>query len=704
MRIFGFKQTDENTVHVVVSFIVAAVIFLVVLVSSAYGLPDNLSGSIHMTGTSTKQNEQTMESVDQRYLINWHRNLSSYLRLRAGFSYDRYGADLGEGGNVWRRQVQPMGELQWSHPFISVLATARRREATTDNRITDLIQNSYLFNASSRSHRYPILSLRYGLDEIYNKYDRSLRDTRQRTLQADLSYSRPTTTAKYIFTRRDLDNYSFDLNTVETSHQIRLLQSARLFNQRLSAGGDYSLRHRRESDRLLDADTTVRAIDLIIGLYAQDATPELGALDTLSQLTDGDVDHGVQPPIDIGRSIADHNIGVDFGFSRSVLGLYIYTDEPSGSTLRWQIYTSSDNIIWNQVTVPVRVTYNTAFRRYEIAFDEIDTRYIKAVNAGINEVLSVRVTEIEALEEVTGDRENQRSQTVHNIDLNARYRFNSNWQVSAEFNFRREPSGNFSSRRDRLFFGFAVTHRPSDKIMQTAKVVAGRDDFRGAGLEDETTTLTYALQVRPAPTMDLLLSGFNRNNSQGGLRFQETNNVLVKGSSTLWRGLRVQAEGAYSRNNQFIADRTFDTWTWRTSADAILTASLDIRISTLYQTTTELDSDSVRIRRTHTGSADFAATSSITVRGTVTIGDDQNREYISQDYSFSWRLSPKLTASSIVNIIDSDRTARSERQNVRLSYQASTRTLLFAGFTTTEVKDGISRRVSAFQLGFRTGF
>ncbi len=682
----------------------AAFVVLCILHVPAHALSDNLSGSVQLTGVNTGGDGESRESFDQRYNVDWYRNLTNYTQLRAGLSYYRYGIDLGEGGNVWRRQIRPVAEFHWTHPLFRLLLNASRREATSDDRNTDLIGNSIQGNLSSRLDNYPVLSLRYGFEETYNKHDRSLRDTRENLIQGTISHTMPHTTVNYSLTHRQFDNRTYRLNQSETSHRLRLLQTGQALHERLNLSADYSFNYRTQTDRLIGADTTVRPIDYLTPLYAHDATPEQGSLDTLPALADGNIDDPTDPVIDIGRGVTDQNIGADFGYDRAVRGLYIYTDVPSGSGLVWRVYTSEDNVVWNQLTTVIHVTYNTSFRRYEILFDEVGTRYIKAVNVGINDVLSVRVTEIEALESVANDRETNRSQAVHNIDLGARYRFNPSLQAAGSFNYRREPSGNFGGSRNQLFYEFSVTHQPSAVFLQTVRWTSGWDDFQVERIKDWVNTLAYTMQVQPLPTLKCLLSGLSRNNRLGSEPFQETNNITGQVRATVTRDLEVRLDGGYSRNNQFVAQRRFDTWTFRSGITTALTASFDVDLSATYQTTTEPKSDYRRIYRTYSGSAAWNPTTKIMLRGSATLGKDENREYLTQNYTASWLLTPNLSFSTVISIIDGDESARLEQSNVRLNYQLSRRTSIYAAYMNTTTRDGTSWSIDAIQLGFRTGF
>ena len=69
-----------------------------------------------------------------------------------------------------------------------------------------------------------------------------------------------------------------------------------------------------------------REIPQLLGLYSNDATPDLSTLDTIPSLVDGILTQSTSPPIDIGNGNINWNLGADFGFTRSVSKIYVYTD------------------------------------------------------------------------------------------------------------------------------------------------------------------------------------------------------------------------------------------------------------------------------------------------------------------------------------------------------------------------------------------
>ena len=113
---------------------------------------------------------------------------------------------------------------------------------------------------------------------------------------------------------------------------------------------------------------------------------------------DGDTDSPTDPIIDIGGALTGRKIGADLGFERPVSALYIYTDRSAGDGPVWQIYASNDNLDWRLVSASPGSTFNPALNRYELLFDSVETRYIKAVKGGVGDIDPVHVTEIEALE------------------------------------------------------------------------------------------------------------------------------------------------------------------------------------------------------------------------------------------------------------------------------------------------------------------
>ncbi|RME20127.1 MAG: hypothetical protein D6800_13430, partial [Candidatus Zixiibacteriota bacterium] len=623
-----FQQAEARKRYFSRGFLATALLMVCWGTATVQAIPENLNGSIQLTGVTSTAGEADVQSLDQRYTLNWRRQLTPYVSLQGVLTYNRFATNLSEGGNVWQRQVQPLGELQWSHPYFTFLTSYGRRTKTSNDHTTDLVQKTFTASLSSRMEKYATALLSYDFTHTYNSFDRRQRDSRDHVLRATFGRSYRGGTLNYSITHEKNDVASSFLEQTSTFQQFRWTQTNQFLDSRLRVTADYTFDNRHQTDKLVGADTTVRPIDILAALYARDATPELGNLKEVAGLNDGDVSRPTDPVIDIGRGVGDQNLGVDFGFTRSVRGCYVYTDVPSGAALRWDVYVSADNVIWTRLATDVRVSYNNAFLRYEIFFDQTDTRYLKVVNTGVNDVITVHVTEVQALEEFTRDAKNSRAQTVHRLSTDAAYHLATTLSTHANFYYRAEPGGAFSNSRDELVVAFGVTHAPSTRVSQTLTWQTSWASFPKTTGKDKDVTITYVLKAAVDDFARARLTAYHRNNTVAAVPFQEAHSVSLQLNSQVLPGLEWQFEGDYNRNNQLVAAEKLDTWTWHTGVAAELLSGFKVRSSFLYQTTTEPGATLRQIRRVYSADIAYQLSSSISLSGSVTAGSDEDRRYV----------------------------------------------------------------------------
>lgn len=681
---------------------ILAVILASHAVTDAWALPQSLSGSIQVNAVSSETGNQHQSTLNQRYALHWSKRLSPYLTAQTSLSYDRYGTDSDLSGSTWRQQVQPVGELGWNHPLFSAAITYRRLASSSRDETISLVRNSFGVSLRSRLTKYPILSLRFDNDETYNELNREDRDTQDRRYQAGLTYNVSNHSLFYNFTHRNSDIRSSGTEVNESSHLFRWDQTTRFFSDRLRLTTGYNFSHRRQVTYSNDGTTTYRTIPVVSALHGQDASPDFGALDSLRTLADGNISDPALPLIDIGQNITSQNLGADFGFARAVLGLYIYTDRPSGSGVSWTVYTSSDNLTWESLPSTAQVMFNTSFSRYEIVFSPVSTRYIKAVSGGLNEILTVLVTEIEAIEEEFATAKSTRTQNTHQGDASVGYRISEQLGTTVDLHYRGEPSGNVSDRREQFFYGVSVRHTPSKVLAQTAGYQASRENFSAGLSRLSTHALSYAVTATPLQTLEFNFSAISRRNFDNGIKQQETNGALVRATGEVFRTLRLTADAGFSRTDQPLDSNKYDSWTYQTSADAGITRALDAVVTYLYQRSRDVQHSTLRIRNQITANMNWRLSRNIVLRSTVSRNNDDGREHISQEYSGVWRLSPRLSVSALTSTVESAGDIRTRRDNVLLNYKVGNASSVSFSYSDTE--SGTGSDSNSFQVGFRSGF
>jgi hypothetical protein len=441
---------------------------------------------------------------------------------------------------------------------------------------------------------------------------------------------------------------------------------------------------------------------VVSALQARDASPDFGSLDSLRTLADGNIIDPALPFIDIGQDVTDQNLGVDFGFARAVQGLYIYTDRPSGTGVTWTVYLSTDNLSWEPMTTQASVVFNTSFSRYEILFAPVNTRYIKAVSGGLNDIVTVYVTEIEAIEEQSTTSDNTRTQSTHQANAAASYRFTDQFGTTVDLHYRGEPSGDFSDRRDQFFYGISARHTPGRLLAHTLSYQASKEDFSAGKSQLSTQALSYAATSTPMETLEFTFSAVSRRNFANNVKQQETNGALLRSTGAVFRDLRLTVDVGFSRADQPLNATKFDSWTYQTSADMAVTRSLDAGVTYLYQNNQEVGGATLRIRRQLTANASFRLTRSILLRSTISKNEDDSRKRTAQEYSGVWRLSARMSVSALASINRSTGNIRSERNNLLLNYKVNNSSSVSLSYSETET--GTGTNTNSFQVGFRSGF
>ncbi len=673
-------------------------------VQPAFALPQSISGSLRIDAADGEYQGNDQSTLNQRYSVNWSRRMFPYLNLRTTFSYYRVGTQTGSAEETWREQIRPMAELAWSHPHFLANATASRWESNSVDRTTSLIRKTLALRLSTRSAEYPLMALRVEGSNTYNAFNRSDRDTRERFYDLSLSHQVSNHHLLYNVSLRENNIRSSDVQTNQTHHQFRWNQTSRPLTDRLRITSEYRYAYREEVTRFGGAVTTFYEIPVVAALANLDPSPELSTLDTVATLADGNTDVPVFPEIDLGESVDNWNLGVDLGFAQMVNGMYVYMDRPSGSGVTWTIYRSSDNVTWERVDGTVESVFNTSFHRYEILFSDVEGRYIKAVAGGLNSVVTTLVTELVPLGEELNDREETRTQSSHQASGAVSYQFTDAIQTVADALVRYEPTGDFTSSRDQVFYGFATRHSPSEYFRQSIRWQAGYEDFSVSDVDQSNTSLSYSATATPLNTLIFTLSASNRQSFTDDVKQVETNNALFRTDAEVLPALTTSVDVGYTRTRLPVSDRLIDTWSAGSRINAGLLRSLDTDVSYLYQRSEEASMDDSRERHQVSVNVQYRLTRTIQLRGSTSHLEDDGRISTRHDFTALWRLGRRMSLSGHGSLDEGSSGAMSRRWSVHYSFDVSRRTTFHSNYTFIDSEGGGASDSRTLQFGVRTHF
>jgi hypothetical protein len=664
---------------------------------------NNLNGNIDMTAVQSELNGDKQETLRQEYTASWYRNLTSTILVRGAFRYYNFDLSQDRSSNVWQKEYQPSGELVLNHIDFVFNAGARRRVATSTNIATNQTSDNLTFSLKSKSLRYPLVTLRYDWDHIFTT-DVDSRDTRDRRFQAGANYDVGNHNLSYNYTRRFNDNIISDRASTQNLHLFRWTQMSRLLaDKRLQLGSSYTFSWRSVTD---ETPITGQALEYIAGataLYSQDQSPDYDALDTVITLMDGNTANPTLPNINIGGATGNQNVGVDFGFQRSVSAMYLYTDRASGQQVQWQVYVSDDNLTWRLHTSAPAVEFNIGLNRYEIGFATVVTRYVKVVNSGFNDIATVYITEIQTLLETDTTAKSTQRTSTHLANINASYKFSEAVKSYADISYQREPSPILGGHRDDLFYALSTRYRQSPTLSHNFKWQQGFQ-LLGGGLDDiANRTASYTLLYTPLETLDFSLSAYNRNGYIGGVRSSENNSILLQTHGTPVRRLNMSTEISFSRIEQVLINATTDTWVSRVSMDGRVFRSVDATASYSYQTSYVKQDDIRRVRHRLGTGVNYRLSQTIFIRGNLDLISEE-MTYISHDYLISWNMTPKLTTGLTARLTDNGNDRRTTRYSSHLNYQVSSRSSIYFSFTQNDFTQAGGTETTSLQAGFRTGF
>ena len=695
----------------------SGIILLISIIPARAILVGNLHGNAQISGLQLNSSDGRTKSLGQDYTVNWSKNLISYLGARASLHYYNVGVDEIQGTHMWRREFQPQGELFWNHPVYTINGNLIHQKSTSNDATTNLIQNNSSVAFATRAVSYPVLKFRYQWDHSFSEVNTvvegttdetptggNARNTRRRLWQAALSYSWKNQDFYYSMGRNKNNDLVTGLKIINRQHQFRWNQTSIAIGKHLKLNSSYNFIYRSQETGRPPTAAVLRPIPFVAALYAYDPTPDLGQLDTLPTLADGNNSSPVTPEIDIGKALLDRNIGVDFGFPRAVSALYIYTDRPSGSGLGWSVYISGDNLTWNMIEGNVITVFNTSFGRYEIEFTEQKARYIKAVNYGANDVPLALVTEIEAWDLFSESSQEKIHQTSHNINLGSAYVLSKVLTSSADISYRLEPKGEFSDSRNQFFYNLALRHNPKATLTQDIRFQGGTENFKATNMRNTSTNLTYNLKVSPIKTVEFSFVALTRSNYINRVKTQESNSLFLLTKANLLDALTVSHDIGFSRNNLFDSHNRFDTWTYHFSTSGAVSRSLDASFAFVYQSTSVHQTDDFRIRRQYRLGINYRVTTNIHFSGALAANYETKNIFYSQDYNLSWTMSEKITVGGGYAINDSRNGVRYERSNAQINFQFSPRTTAFANYSRSNTSLSGGGRISFIQVGLNTGF
>ena len=668
-----------------------------------------LGGSVFVsTGTNDSDGTET-DVLDQRYALTLHQRLTDYLVARLGYRRFDFSSQ-GDTIDFERRSSEPRLELIYARPklfgSLIVLDRATRGSSAVDDYDTRSLIGNLSWEATER------LDLNLRVRDEDNTTDVAVfgRNTDTRYLQLGARYRRLHWGSAYSFQRYEATSRANDLQAVQDRHELRLDASRRLLEDRLilSFNGELTRIERHED---IPAGTDLAdALSARQGLAVVDASPDVGMLDPVPMLIDGDLETPADPPIEIGDAFTFRNVGVDLGLTLPVTRLEIVVDRPSDPDLVWQVWHSADNVLWEPVGAVERV-WDSALLRYVLRFPETTDRFFKAVNTSVNRSTDVAVTEVRALRDLSEAAVSDRGEaTLVRADVAARFRPHERVSGGVTAGISQDEGTSAGVlRRD-----FEDVHYGANLAVDLPADLRATASYRFVDFENRVEPVLVrqdeitdaGLRWRPLETFEAGATYSLRDESDDVELVRSTETRRLFANMELLPDLNLDSSVEWTDLDDPLGGQSRSVFAWHERVEARPTIRWTVAGGFSSYTYETRDGESLLDRTSLDLRLTWRATPYLQLSGDWnysedTVRDTEARDSLRQSYSVAYSPGTKLNLSASYQEYDDGLLRETVGSTVALNYRVNPRFRLFGNLTRSETTtDGeVVTDISSFRAG-----
>lgn len=626
----------------------------------------------------------------QRYGFDLNWRLYPNLRVLMGGLFERDAASTSDDVGTLESTQRKI------HPYLSALLRTAifsgqvgvyRNEDTLqiDGSSTSNIQEIYNSTLGWRPKAMPSVTVRFIRTNTIGA-DRRTQDTTDDLIDLVSEYQ-PVDSVQ-IYYRGAYDNFDDrlqDLNVRRTTQSARVTYADAWWDQRVQFGAEYNVNARTSDVTVGGGGDVVAPLFPIGGLSLITDLPLSGALTPNPALIDDDktagagVNIGLQP---LGGDERPRNIGLDLGDGSTLDTLFVWVDRQIPATISgsfsWDIYTSSDNLIWVLRQTVVPAPFGTFDNRFEIQFNEVTARYIKVVTPPLARTVptadrfpDILITEISAaLRTPAADARGRTSQTTELLTSSLRARLSGRPAVYYELTYFARQVGSLPTTYT-LSNGISMRHA-FNPVMSVAGRLAREDSHETEGSRD-TYLYTASMRAVPLPTLQHSIVVSGRSSTIEG-RSSEARSVYVYNTAELYRGINVNL-GLGSSSSK--AEGGLKTEATQVNAVATLVPHRTTTLNLLYQINDSTRSGASAPTRQRIKLN--ATQASVTYRPVSTLyfffsyrleDDNRTQDRFLRNYSVSWSPYPD---GSLQILMRFDESHRSDLQSLSRIYSPRVR-------------------------------
>lgn len=554
--------------------VAAGVAALVGLVAASSLQAQRVNGFVELNATRTDSETTTFGlttgderlSLLQRYSFTANWTLFPNLLLTAGGLYERTESEDtgGEGDlDVTTEKLRPFVSLVYATPlYFADIGFYRLDDRLEAGGISQRdIQDTFNVTAAWRPEDFPVWTARFLRTEAYDE-NRESRDTTNTLIDLTGEYS-PIDKVR-LFYRGGIQEQEDRLEGTTFRFETqtgRVTYGDAWWNRRLQLSMEYNVDHLKREVREIGEGEVDTPVPALAGLAAITEFPLEVVLEPSPALIDGN--RTASAGVNLGLPALDgddrpRNLGFDFGAPRTLDVIDVWVDrelpEVIASSFQWQIYTSSDNRLWELRQTLARAPFGPFETRFELSFAELTARYVKVVASPLargvpeaEEFPLILVTELEAFERTPADQvRDQPGRTTERFTGSLRTKLLAKRSLYHDLAyFELDPDDGPSTRN--LSNALSFSQRLSDVFSLSAR--GARED--GSEAERDFVSYPYSAALRAAwlPTLrqSLVFSGLRTETEGETRRFQS---IFLQSSAELYRGVTADLGIGRSRSTE----------------------------------------------------------------------------------------------------------------------------------------------------------
>lgn len=517
------------------------------------------------TGATTKTETK---NIFPTLTLNMDSLIFPNLRLNAGGVFEVNVLSAKTDGAVRDSTIgrsRPFFLLRSTNPVLSPgIGYFRREERARTSGISDieLVNEDYAAYLGWNPAGGPRSEFQFVRSQTFDS-SRTFQDLTRGLGTLVSTYTRGTLRADYRGSYLDTDDTLHDLQTLQVTHTARVSDSRRFLGDRLSWNGAYAADYQdlRTAARG-DAGEVDVPLTPFAGLSGISDLPATARLSQNALIVDGNLTAGAGVDIGVSTAPADpqaRNVGLDFLNRAEVNRILIWVDRELpvevANSFSWDIYSSSDNVVWTRQATVTAAPFGPFENRFEILFPQITARYVKVVTKPLSVTVpdssrfaDIFVTEMQAFaRRPVGETATRFAHTAHLVNTDVRLRLLESPALFYEGYYLYNGPDAFGASTTTLSNGASVNHA-FGRIF-SVYVRGAREQGREAQGDRVATVTNATLSVDPFPTLRtvFLYTGLDeRIDDQPSTR----RGFIVQNTAQLYRGVDLLFGVGWNLNEQ----------------------------------------------------------------------------------------------------------------------------------------------------------